>query len=107
MTSRFQNHADDIINHSMAEFAHDDVIVRPGDPAEVTLEGIFDHAYVEISGGEVPVEGRRPVVGMRTEDVEANNIVQGTPLRIDGVDYFVVTPEPDGVARTNLILNEP
>lgn len=65
-----------------------------------TLSGIFDMAYVEVAG----IEGYRPTLVCKSSAVSANSITNDTVLSINGNDYQVATPEPDGTGMTLLVL---
>jgi hypothetical protein len=64
------------------------------------VDGIFDHAYVEVGG----IESRRPVFQCATADVSA--YPRDTPVVINGVNYKTVTQEPDGTGWSLVVLKD-
>lgn len=63
-----------------------------------TVRGILDDEYIE----DADIAGTRPVLVCKTADVAA--VDQGDTVTIDGTDYEVVIPQPDGTGVTRLVL---
>ncbi len=69
----------------------------------VTLTGIFDNAYLETEN----FAGTAPRLIVKSSDVSAQGIGQGTALTVDGTSYTVGwPPQPDGTGMTELYLHE-
>lgn len=67
----------------------------------VAVQGIFKRAYVE-SGAGMGMASTAPTFRLASIDVPASPV--GLPLVIDGVNYAIAAPEPDGTGMTLLIL---
>lgn len=67
-----------------------------------TINGIFDHAYVN----ELETEGERPAFYCRTSDCSDNSIGQGTTVTVNDTTYTVASRQDDGTGVTLLILHE-
>lgn len=65
-----------------------------------TVNGIFDHEYVEVEN----VEGERPVFLCASSDV--SGAAHGESITIEGTAYTIAGIQPDGTGLTLLILSE-
>jgi hypothetical protein len=72
--------------------------------AEITVNGIFDQAFYEVSGGEVGIAGNQPRIVYETLKIPSP--LYGDGIRIDGKYYTIVGIQPDGVGTTTLILED-
>lgn len=63
---------------------------------------IFDRAYQAALGGQISATNPQAVA--RDSDLQALDVVAGTELSIDDVDYRVRDLQPDGTGTTALIL---
>jgi hypothetical protein len=70
----------------------------------VSINGIFDHEFVEISVGRVPIAGERPVFLCKSSDVASDPV--GDAITVSSTAYTVIAAEPDGTGMVRLILNE-
>lgn len=61
---------------------------------------IFDNDYQDVLNGMV--EGRGPALTVRTIDVQA--LAKEVVLPVNGTDYRIKRPEPDGTGMTLLLL---
>lgn len=64
------------------------------------VNGIFNHAYVEVEG----VEGERPVFECAEADVAG--IAHGETFTVNATTYTVVGVQPDGTGVVLIILSE-
>lgn len=83
-------------------FDTDDFAVTATYNGSVTVNGIFDHEYVEVFGGDAGHESALPVFTCRTAD--APNAAHDDPLVVDGNNYTVRQVQDDGTGITRLIL---
>jgi hypothetical protein len=65
-----------------------------------SFEAIFDADYINVEG----VNEQGPALTCRSCDVDRLSIRNGTVLEVNGKDYRVRTPEPDGTGMTVLRL---
>ena len=65
-----------------------------------TINGIFDHEYVELNG----VESYSPIFTCQTSDV--SNAKHGARMTINSINYTVVGVQPDGTGIVQLILEK-
>lgn len=69
----------------------------------VAVDGVFDEAYAVLAeGAPVGMEGRQPVLSIRTESVPTNP--HGRPVVVRSVNYTIVGHQPDGAGMSVLIL---
>lgn len=76
----------------------------PNVGAEITVNGIFDQAFYEVSGGEVGIAGNQPRIVCETAKIPSP--VYGEKVKIDGNVFTIVGIQPDGTGTTTLILEE-
>lgn len=65
-----------------------------------TVSGILDRQFVTVND----VDGYHPVFMCATADVSA--VAKGAACAISGVNYIVVSNQPDGTGVTNIVLRE-
>lgn len=75
-------------------------IYTPDGGSPTTVNGIYDHAYVEVN----MVQAERPIFICETANVAG--VAKGDALSVDGTDYLVVEPQPDGTGEMTLVLEE-
>jgi hypothetical protein len=72
---------------------------------EEEIQAIFHNGYQAISaGGQTDVSSSLPSVVVKNSDVTAHAIVVNTRIFVDGRDWFVRDPQPDGMGMTRLFL---
>lgn len=75
----------------------------------ITVNGIFDNAYVLVDMGEAAIATTAPAFTCQTADLEtltAGNARAGDELMVDTVVYRVSDLQPDGTGVTVLILEK-
>ncbi len=69
-----------------------------------TIEGIFDHAYLDLDVGTAGMEGNQPMfLGKECDLIGAR---QGDTLTLSGKAYSVVGVQPDGTGMVLIKLEE-
>jgi hypothetical protein len=66
---------------------------------------IFDSDYISASDQFGGVGGSLPRALMKSSDVATHNITRNTALIINGTEYYVIEPRPDGTGLTLLVLS--
>lgn len=64
---------------------------------------LFDNEFVELAG-EVPVEGRTPILTATSCDVERLELRKGSQVTVCAESYRIARLEPDGVGMHRVIL---
>lgn len=67
-----------------------------------TFKAIFDHEYVELLG----IDGEVPTLLCKASVVGTLGIIKGSDLTVEGVNYKMRTPKPDGTGFTLLVIEE-
>lgn len=76
----------------------DAIIYTPAGGDPVTINAIFDHAYVEVLG----VEAERPVIHFKIADIP--DIAHSDAITIGSVNYLIVEVQPDGTGVSVAVL---
>ena len=66
------------------------------------MNGIFENLYIEVQG----IESRRPTFLCDEEKANSILIDHGSLIAINGVNYKVITKEPDGSGFLLLVLEK-
>lgn len=74
-----------------------------GDAGE--FEAIFDNEFLTVDAG-VDVEGTYPFLTCRSSDVARLQLGKGKSVEVEGVQYRILRPEPDGTGMTKLALRK-
>ena len=87
-----------------SEFTDTDDFAVPATIGGATVNGIFDHEYVESSFNGTPYSGQAPVFRCAVSDLPT--YTYGTEIVIDGTTYKIRDWQPDGTGWTTLILEK-
>lgn len=81
------------------------VVYAPGTGAPVTVQGVFDAAYLRVDLGSAGVSSVGPAVFLRLEDLSSNPETDSAcRVTVAGVTYLAHTVEPDGLGGVRLLL---
>lgn len=81
------------------------VVYAPGTGAAVTVQGVFDAAYVRVDLGQSGVSSVGPAVFLRLEDLPSSpDADSACRVTVAGVTYLAHTVEPDGLGGVRLLL---
>lgn len=101
----WQDRTDNVMIHCRDTFTTD-LIYKPSVGAQISIQGIFDDEFISVVMLDgVPVETRRPRLGIRNKDLVARP-AKGDKCIINGSTYRVMEYEPDGEAGTALFLHK-
>lgn len=83
-------------------FNTDDFAVVVTKVDETTFDAIFDNAEYQVQDGDQVVSMRQPELLCRESDV--SSLSQGDTLTVNGTNYTLAKPEPDGTGIIRLVL---
>ena len=72
--------------------------------AATTLNGVYDHEYIETTIGGIPIVGEHPVFGCAAADLPTFTF--DAEIVIDGKTYKIKNWKPDGTGWIVLILEQ-
>lgn len=78
----------------------------PEDGAPVSVQGVFDAAYVRVDVGEAGVSSSGPSVFYRLADLPADPELDEPTVAVNGVGYRVVEVKKDGQGGVRLLLHK-
>lgn len=73
--------------------------------ATVSVQGIFDAAYVLVDAGQAGVSSCGPAVFLRLADLPSDAIDDEPTITVDAVEYEVREAKPDGQGGVLLLLH--
>lgn len=77
----------------------------PGEAGERTIYGLFDNDHFEVeTGATIGISSTRPSLLAQMADIA--DVVQGSAVRVESVDYKVIDISPDGTGLVDLVLIE-
>jgi len=79
----------------------DTVTYTPADGSPVSINGVFDNAWVETEG----VQSLKPILRINLGDLD-DAPAKGDAVEISGVDYSVTESRADGHGGSTLILRK-
>jgi hypothetical protein len=80
---------------------------NPVSGAAYSVNGIFDAAYKSVDPNSgATVSTTQPVFKMAAADIRSGDPVQGDTITIDGTEYRIRDPQPDGKGIIDLYLTE-
>lgn len=74
------------------------------DSTPPVIAGIFDADYAEVDAGGMAMESSAPAIAVKSSDVAARSIVEGTAITTGGINYTVADVRSDGVAAGMTVL---
>lgn len=77
----------------------------PGRGLSVSVQGIFDSAYVDVNLGQAGVSSTGPAVFLRLADLPSDPSDDDPRITISGVEYEVREAKPDGIGGVVLLLH--
>ena len=108
MASIFENQIDKAMGVCVKQFGDACVYIPAEGEKEYDIYAIFEEAETIIYySGEVPVETRAPVLGVRLSDFEKLGVrkpKQNDRFKIKGKLYIVVQKPQDGWSESRLVL---
>ena len=70
----------------------------------VTIKLIYDDAYFLVPGEDVGIDSTKPAAICQATDV--SGVKQGDSITVDGINYTVNSPKPDGPGQTIVLALE-
>jgi hypothetical protein len=81
------------------------ITYTPGVGSPVTVQGVFDAAYVRADAGQAGVSTASPAVFLRLSELPTDPREDSPTVTVGGVDYSVHEVEPDGLGGVRLLLH--
>lgn len=82
------------------------VTYTPSTGSPVTVDGVFDKAYVRVDLGNPGVSSYGPAVFLTLSDLPSDPVTDtAATVTVAGVVYLPHTPEPDGLGGVLLLMH--